>query len=310
MNITFRQLQLFLALAETGSVSAAARQLHITQPTASAQLKEISESVGVPLYEVIARKVHFTEAGHELEHTARNLLNEWAMFEQHMDAVKGLVRGRLRIAVVSTAKYFIPRILGEFCQQYPEIDISLAVLNRDGVIGRLEENMDDIYIMSAPPAHIDLIDEVLMHNPMQVIAPEAHPLARRAQIALEELGDYRFILRERGAGTRLAIDEHFRKHRFTPDLRMELGSNEAIREAVAGGLGISVISAASLQRSRHDMGVRVLHVEGFPIESYWHIVHPKAKKLSPIARVFKNYLIELARSDEFQQGIYGENGER
>ena len=137
MKITFRQLRLFLALADTGSVSRAARECNVTQPTASMQLKEVTDSVGVPLYEVISRRVHLTDAGKDLAKTARSVVDDWAAFGQRIDATKGLTRGKLRVAVVSTAKYFVPRLLGTFCAKYPEIDISLEVLNRDGVVQRL-----------------------------------------------------------------------------------------------------------------------------------------------------------------------------
>ena len=151
MNITFRQMRLFLALADTGSVSAAARALHVTQPTASMQLREVTESIGLPLYEVIGRKVFLTEAGRELAQSARAIAGEWERFGQQVSAMKGLTRGRLSVAVVSTAKYFVPRMLGRFCTEHPAIDISLQVLNRDGVLQRLRDNLDDLYVLSMPP---------------------------------------------------------------------------------------------------------------------------------------------------------------
>jgi DNA-binding transcriptional LysR family regulator len=291
MNVTFRQLRLFLALADTGSVSRAAHECHVTQPTASMQLKEISESVGVPLYEVISKRVHLTDAGRDLASTARSIADDWAAFEQRIDATKGLTRGKLRVAVVSTAKYFVPRLLGTFCARYPEIDISLEVLNRDGVVQRLRENQDDLYIMSMPPADIDLEDQVFMPNPLVAIAASAHPLAARRPLELRDLGDQRFILRERGSGTRMAIDAYFKRMRFKPNLRLELGSNEAIKEAVAGGLGISVVSAHALHGKAAEHGVKVLDVAGFPIESQWHVVRQKGKRLSPIGHVFQKHLL-------------------
>ncbi|MFM2210556.1 MAG: HTH-type transcriptional activator CmpR, partial [Pseudomonadota bacterium] len=151
MNVTFRQLRLFLALADTGSVSAAARVMHVTQPTASMQLKEVTGAVGLPLYEVVGRRLHLTDAGRALASTARDMLQSWEAFEQEIDAVKGLSRGKLRIAVVSTAKYFMPRLIGSFCRKHPAIDVSLEILNRDGVVQRLRDNTDDLYIMSMPP---------------------------------------------------------------------------------------------------------------------------------------------------------------
>ena len=291
MNVTFRQLRLVLALSQTGSVSAAARVMHVTQPTASMQLKEVADAVGLPLYEVVSRKVYMTEVGLELARTARAIAEEWEAFEQRIDARKGCLRGSLRVAMVSTAKYFVPRLLGSFCKRYPEIDVSLEVLNRDGVVGRLLNNLDDLYVMSRPPAEVDLVDEAFMANPLVVIAASGNPLAKCKQIPLTELASQRFILREKGSGTRMAIDQHFRAARFRPNLRLELGSNEAIKESVAGGLGISVLSSHTLHGQSRGHGVRVLDVQGFPIESNWHVVHPKGKKLSPIAAVFRSHLL-------------------
>lgn len=294
MNVTFRQLRLFLALAETGSVSGAARAMHVTQPTASMQLREVTEAVGLPLYEVVSRRVHLTEAGFELAATARAVAGEWEAFRQKVDAMRGLTRGRLRVAVVSTAKYFVPRLLGTFCSRHPEIEISLEVLNRDGVVARLRDNLDDLYVMSMPPPDMDLADEVFMPNPLVLIARSAHPLARRRDITLADLKAQRFILREPGSGTRMSVDRAFARMRFRPELRLELGSNEAIKEAVAGGLGVAVISRHALHGQDREYGVSVLDVQGFPLHSQWHLVYPRAKRLSPIATVFREHLLGAA----------------
>ncbi len=293
MNLTFRQLRLFLALADTGSVSAAARAMHVTQPTASMQLKEITQAVGLPVYEVIHRRVHLTEAGRELARTARAIAGEWEVLQQKFDAMRGLTRGRLKVALVSTAKYFVPRLLGTFCAQHPEIEISLEVLNRDGVVARLRDNLDDLYIMSTPPTDIDLDDTVFMPNPLVLVAQPSHPLVRRRQLPIDELDGERFILRERGSGTRMATDRHFSQLKFRPSLRLELGSNEAIKQAVAGGLGIAVLSRHALE-GKAEKDVAVLDVQGFPIDSRWHVVHPKGKQLSPIATVFREHLLQAA----------------
>ena len=295
MNITFRQLRLFMALAETGSVSAAARMVHVTQPTASMSLKEITESVGVPLYEVVARKVHLTQMGHELAKTARAITGQWEAFEQEVHGVKGLTQGKLKVAVVSTAKYFIPRILGAFCAKYPQIDISLEVLNRDGVVKRLEENLDDLYIMSQPPLHLDIEDEVFMPNPLLLIASKEHLLAKKRMVDLSSLKNEKFIFREKGSGTRMAIDAHFKRLKLRPEIRLELGSNEAIKQAVIGGLGIAVLSKYSLGDKSDQEEVAILRCKEFPIESSWHIVSPKGKKLSPIATIFKKHLSQQAK---------------
>jgi DNA-binding transcriptional LysR family regulator len=296
MDITYRQMKLFLALADTGSVTAAARAMRVTQPTASMQLREVTRAVGLPLYEVISRKVHLTEAGRELARTVRRISHDWDLFEQGIDAMKGLTRGRLRVAVVSTAKYFVPRLIGAFCKKHPGIEVALEVLNRDGVVGRLRENMDDIYIMSRPPEDIELHDEIFMRNPLVVIAATGDPLTKRPRIRLSELAGEKFILREPGSGTRMAMERHFRKKRFRPNVRLEMGSNEAIKEAVAGGLGLSVLSNHALHGHAREHGVAILEVEDFPILSNWHIVYPKAKHLSPIATAFKSHLLANAAS--------------
>lgn len=291
MNITFRQLRLFLALAETGSVSAAARALHVTQPTASMQLKEISTSIGLPLYDVIGKKVHLTEVGQELAETARAIAQSWDGFEQQVDGIKGLSRGKLRVAVVSTAKYFMPRLIGSFCNRYPAIDVALEIHNRDGVVQRLRDNLDDLYIMSMPPADMELRDEVFMPNPIVVIVASDDALARRRKVSLQELAQRRFILRESGSGTRMAADQFFRAEKFRPNIRLELGSNEAVKESVAGGLGIGVVSRHALHGQAREHGVSIINVTGFPLPSAWHIVHPAAKKLTPLAQAFRQQVL-------------------
>jgi DNA-binding transcriptional LysR family regulator len=295
MNLTFRQLRLFLALADSGSVSAAARAVHVTQPTASMQLKEISQTIGMPVYEVIGKRVFLTEAGRDLAETARAIAGEWESLAQKFDAMRGLTRGRLRVSLVNTAQYFIPRLLGEFYAQHPEIGVSLEVLNRDGVVARLRENLDDLYIMSMPPADVDLEDAVFMPNPLLLIAPASHSLAKRRKLTLEQLAGERFILRERGSGTRMAAEQLFSQQKFRPRLRMELGSNEAIRQAVAGGLGVAVLSGHALDDGKAGSAVAVLNVAGFPLHSQWHVVYPKGKRLSPIAAVFREQLLRAGR---------------
>jgi len=291
MNITFRQLRLFLALAQTESVTKAARMMHVTQPTASMQLTEITETLGLPLFEVISKKVHLTQLGVELAKTAREMTAQWEAFEQHVTQTRGLTKGNLRVAVVSTAKYFIPRLLGSFCSKYPEVDISLEILNRDGVIKRLEDNSDDLYVMSKPPVHIDLEDHILMPNPLCMIAYKGHPLANKKNLRLQDLKEERFILRELGSGTRMSTDLHFKQKKFTPNLLLELGSNEAIKKAVASRLGVAVMSIHALDQFDYDNEISVLKLQDFPINSQWHLVHLKGKALTPIAKAFYEHVL-------------------
>jgi LysR family transcriptional regulator, low CO2-responsive transcriptional regulator len=290
MRTTFRQLRLLLALAETGSITAAARACHVTQPTVSMQLKELAAAVGLPLYEQIGKRLHLTAAGEALVKSAQAMSHEWAAFEQTLAALKGLTRGRLRVSVVSTAEYFVPGMLGSFCAKHPEIDIALQVLNRDGVVARLRANRDDLYVMSMPPADTGLAQRMFLPNPLVVIAPLAHSMASRRSIPISALARERFILREPGSGTRMACDAHFEALGFRPQVRLELGSNEAIKHAVAAGLGLSVVSRHALARSPAADIVSVLRVRSFPIHSNWYVLYPSGKRLSPIATEFLAHL--------------------
>jgi hypothetical protein len=300
MHVTFRQLRLFLALADSGSVSAAAKAMHVTQPTASMQLKEVALTVGAPLYEFVGKRFYLTDLGKELAVTARTVAQTWDAFEQNVNAVKGLSKGKLRVAVVSTAKYFMPRLVGSFCKRHPAVDVSLEILNRDGVVQRLRDNLDDLYIMSMPPLDMDLSDEIFMANPIVMIAPTADALSKSKGFELDALAQRRFIFREKGSGTRMAADQYFRKMRFKPNIRLELGSNEAVKESVAGGLGIGVVSRHALHGLKKEHGVNVIALEGFPLPSAWHIVHPAAKKLSPLAIAFRQHLLKEAPRHELK----------
>ena len=198
------------------------------------------------------------------------------------------------MTVVSTAKYFIPRLLGLFCAKHPEIEIALEVLNRDGVIQRLRENRDDLYIMSMPPGDLDVVHQTFLPNPLVLVAPVNHRLSSKGRLRLRDLAKERFILREPGSGTRLACDTFFAKRGVTPQVRLELGSNEANKQAVAGGLGIAVLSRHALMESLDAGALKVLDVSGFPIHSQWFTVHLKGKRLSPTAQAFLEFLGDQA----------------
>lgn len=291
MHFTYKQLKTLLALSRYGSLTAAAEQLHVTQPTVSIQLKELTEQVGLPLYEVISKKVYLTEMGEKLAATALQMESAWEAFEQAVAETKGLQKGRLKVSVVSTAKYFMPRLLGNFCKKFPEVDLQLEVLNRDGVVKRLENNEDDLYIMSRPPEHLTLVDHVIRDNPLYVIAPTGHPLEGRANIDPTQLRDERFIFREVGSGTRMAVDEHIKLHKLNWRVKLVLGNNEAIRESVSAGLGLAVLSSFALPKSPEQAGLCLLDVEHFPIESRWHAVYPKGRQLTPLTQTFLNDLL-------------------
>jgi DNA-binding transcriptional LysR family regulator len=209
--------------------------------------------------------------------------------------LKGLKQGRLRLGVITTAKYFIPRLLGAFCRQYPGIDVAMKVSNRERILARLNNNEDDLYILGQPPEEIDAIAEPFLDNPLIVLAPADHPLAREANITLQRLAEEPFLVREAGSGTRIATEQLFARHNLKIRVRMELGSNEAIKQAVIGGLGISVLSRHTLPMEVSTEHIALLDVQGFPIERHWYAVYPRGKQLSVVAHTFLDYLKEAHR---------------
>ncbi len=287
---TLRQLELFEAIARLGSFTRAAEELFLTQPTVSMQIKKLSETVGMPLFEQVGKKIYLTDIGHELHHTCRGISEHLANFEMIVANMKGLKTGKLRLAVVTTAKYFAPRLLGTFCQQYPGVDVSLKVSNRERVLERLAGNQDDLYILGLPPADADVVAEAFLENMMVVIAPANHPLASKKKITLERLALEPFLLRESGSGTRMVTERLFEESGLKLRMRMELGSNEAIKQAVIGGLGVSVLSRHTLELDAPSKQFVVLDVQGFPIKRHWYFAYPAGKQLSIIARTFIEHL--------------------
>ncbi len=290
MHVTLRQLRVFETVARLGSFTRAAEELFLSQPTVSMQVKQLAEAVDQPLFEQVGKKISLTEIGEELYRTSRELFDAWARFEMTADDMRGLKKGRLRLACVTTAKYFLPRLLGPFCERYPGIDVRLEIANRDGIVERLARREDDLYVLGTPPEHFDIEMHPFLDNPLVAVGPAAHPLAGRARIPLDVFAAERLLVRERGSGTRLAMERHFRDHGIELKAKMEIGSNEAIKQAVAGGLGVSVMSQhALLMEPMHGQLVE-LDVEGFPIARAWYVVYPGEKKLSVVARAFFDYL--------------------
>ena len=293
MRLTFHQLRLLLAVSREGSVSRAAQRLHLTQPTLSAQLRQLAEQVGLPLFERVGRKLHLTAAGHAVLDTAQRVEQELESLDETLAELRGDVVGRLQLAVVSTAETFIPRLLGDFRRERPAVEVSLVVLNRDAVIRRLADNRDDLYIMSRPPQAPPVVATPFLSNPLVVVAAADHPLAGHVSLPIEALADEEFVLREPGSGTRQAAEQFFAAHGLTLRPRLELGSNEAVKQAVAGGLGLSLLSAHALAHAA-DEGIAVLRVEDTPLPTQWQVVYPAGKRLSPLAGAFLAFLRERA----------------
>lgn len=292
---TLHQLKVFEAAARNGSFTRAAEELFLTQPTVSMQVKQLTKAVGLPLFEQVGKRLYLTPAGRELFATCREIFEKLSQFEMTIADLKGLKQGRLRLAVITTAKYFVPRLLGPFCQLYPGIDIALQVTNHSGIVERLKENLDDLYIMSQLPEHLDISYQPFLDNPLVVLAPINHPLAREKNISLQRLGEEPFILREPGSGTRTAVQKLFDEQEITLKVKLELGSNEAIKHAIAGGLGVSVLSRHTLTPEAANTDLTVLDVEYFPIHRNWYMVYPAGKQLSVVARTYFEYLMDAAK---------------
>ncbi len=305
MRVTWNQLRLFEAVARNNSFTRAAEELHVVQPTVSAQIKQLTNMIGLPVFEQVGKKIFLTDAGKELYKTIRELFDTWDRFEMTIANLKGAKAGRLRVTIVTTAKYFIPRLLGPFCQHYPGIDVSLEIVNRDQALERLLENLDDLYIMGVPPEHLAIEKVPFLQNPLVVIAPKGHELAGKRRVTLARLAKERFIMREKGSGTRIATEEFFSKRKVTLSVKMELSNNEAIKWAVAGGMGLSILSQHALMLEPMQDKIAVLDIEGFPIIRSWHIVYPSGKQLSVVAGTFFEYLKEEA--EMIQEELFAPN---
>lgn len=292
-HATLRQLQVFEVIFRLGSFTRAAEELFLTQPTVSMQIKKLSEAIGLPLFEHVGRRVEPTETGVELYEACRRMFESLSNFEMKVADMKGLKRGRLRLAVITTAKYMAPEMLGDFSKLYPGIELALKVTNRDSIIERMHSNVDDLYIMGqVPEGEIEVQSYPFAPNPLVMLAPREHPLVGKKNISLEEIAEEPFIVREPGSGMRDATFRAFDAKGLRPRVRMELGSNEAIKHAIVGGLGLSVMSLHTILLEGIDGPVAILDVEGFPIMRHWYMVYPKGKELSLVARTFLDFAIE------------------
>jgi len=289
-HITLRQLQIFEAIVRLGSYTKAAEELFLTQPTVSMQIKKMSDNVGLPLFEQVDRKHRPTEVGRELYRATRAMFDILSDVEASVAAFKGLKRGKLRLGVITTAEYFAPEILGEFCKEYPEIDVSLKVTNRERVHERIKHGEDDLYILGRTQDEATLVSVPFAPNPMVVVASKQHPLAYEQRISVERLAEEPLILREPGSGVRDITMRLFKERDLYPKVRMELGSNEAIKHAVVGGLGISMLSLHTLSLEGATGPVDILDVEGFPIQRQWQLVYSKERELSLIAQTFVKFI--------------------
>lgn len=296
IHATLHQLRVFEATARHGSFTRAAEELYLTQPTVSIQVKQLTKAIGLPLFEQIGKRLYLTEAGQALLETSQEIFSRLEKFDMSVANLKGMKQGRLSLAVITTAKYFVPRLLGPFCERYPGIDVALQVTNHEVIQERMANNEDDLYIVSQPPEHLDLESHSFLENPLVVLARKTHSLAASTDIPIEKLDGETFIMREPGSGTRKAVQQLFDQHNIEVKVRLELGSNEAIKQAIAGGLGISVLSRHTLISEGIGGELTILDVEHFPIQRQWYVAHLAGKQLSIVAETFLDYLLKESRT--------------
>ena len=293
-HISLRQLQIFSTVARTGGYRLAAEALFVTQPSISGHIKKLCDAVGLPVFERVGNEMRLTPGGQQVLAAAEDILDRLARLQRDISEIKSEVRGRLSIGAVSTAKYFLPQLLGAFLQRYPAVEPQMAVTNRAKLLDRLNNHEYDLVVMGQVPDEMaELVEiEPFLDNRLVVVADPGHALTQRRSIPRSRITRERFLLREPGSGTRLAVDRAFVG--IDPPLLpyMELGSSEAIKQAVISGLGLSVLSMHSLRMELAGSYLAVLDVEGFPLQRCWHAVHWQEQTLSLVARTFLSFLRE------------------
>jgi DNA-binding transcriptional LysR family regulator len=293
-HATLRQLQVFEAVARRLSFSRAAAELHLTQPAVSMQVKLMEEHAGLPLFERLGKKIFLTEAGAELHQHSRVIAQQLRDADEALAARKGLSQGRLLITMVSTAKYFVPPLLARFLGQHPGVTVKLSANNREIVLKQLADNEVDLAIMGRTPEGMDAVAEPFARHPHVVIAAPGNTLAKKRRIPLARLAQETFLIREPGSGTRGLLERLFAEHQLPLNVSMEMASNETIKQAVQAGMGISLLSLHTIELELKTRRLVVLDVQGLPIVRDWHVVHLAAKRLSPVAQAFRDFLLSAA----------------
>jgi DNA-binding transcriptional LysR family regulator len=293
MNVTFRQLRVFLEVAQLSSVTRAAQALHLTVPAVSMQLKEIESQVGLQLFDRSGRSISLSTAGEYFVVHAKRMLAALRDAENAMGRFKRLESGLLTVGMVSTAKYFVPRLLAQFRDDHPGIDVRLVVTaNREALLARMETGDVDLSVMGRPPRELAARSEAFAAHPLVFVCPPDHELLRVGHPPVAALAPFPFIVRERGSGTRNAMENFFAEHRFEPRITMEMGSNETIKQAVMAGMGVSFLSLHTVGLELKTGLLKLLDVESTPVMRTWHVVHLQSKVLSPAAEAFRYFLIE------------------
>jgi DNA-binding transcriptional LysR family regulator len=294
LHLTLRQLRVFEAVARHASFSRAAEELHLSQPAVSMQVKQLEENVGMPLLEQQGKRTVLTEAGREIYDLSRRVANQIDQTEENLAQLRGDIGGRLRLAVVGTANYFVPQLVTAFREANPDVTVSLTVNNRSSVVNTLAFNERDLAIMGDLPPAADLEGTPFMENHLVVIGPQHHGLAGRGRVPLERLKQEVFLIREPGSSSRAAMEDIFAMHGMSFATGMEMSSNESIKQAVQAGLGLGIISLHTIALELETRRLAVLPVEGFPVVRQWHIAHRTGKRLPAVAEKFRQFVLRHA----------------
>jgi DNA-binding transcriptional LysR family regulator len=291
-GVTLQQLRVFTTVAKHLAFGKAAEELCVTQPAVSMQIRELEQSIEMSLFDRVGRQVSLTTPGEYLLVYARRILATLKDAEDAMARMKGVAYGRLTVGLVSTGNFFLPRLLSRFIAEHPGIDLQLAVGNRKTLVEMIQRNEVDLAVMGRPPRELSTRAEPFAPHPSVLIASPNNPLCGYDQLEPAMLSSERFIVREQGSGTRAAMEKFFRNHNLRPTYAMEIGSNDAIKQAVAANMGISFLSMHTLKLELQAGMLRILDVEGLPLMRRWYVVHALSKTLSPAAEALRYYLLE------------------
>ncbi|WP_347332392.1 LysR family transcriptional regulator [Marinimicrobium locisalis] len=293
-HLSFRLLEVYITVIRTGSISAAARQLHLTQPTVSLQIKKLTETVGEPLLSPKDNRWEMTDVGAELYRAACDVLGRFEDFGQTLAEAREGRWGQVRLGVVSTATYVVPQILGGFYRSFPAVDVKLTIGNRGRILERFSAQEDDLYIFSHPPSGPAVRAASILHNPLELVAPSDHWSKGHKTLEFETLTNERFLIREPGSATRMAFETWLSAKGLEIHNSLPMESNEAIRLSVGAGLGLAVLSTHTLPPT--DDRFARLSVKGFPLESNWYLVASRDRRLSQAARSLVRFIDQsLAR---------------
>lgn len=288
MKYTLHQLEIFRKVAEVKSVTKASEQLFLSQPAVSIQLKNFQDQFNLSLFEVVGRKLYITEFGEEISETAFKILEQVAAINYKSAVFEGNLAGKLKISIVSTAKYVLPYFLADFIKENEMVDLTMDVTNKMSVIRSLENNECDFALVSTIPKKLNIDRIELMKNTLFFIANKEYKTSKK--LVLEELNKSLFIFREQGSATRLAMERYLIKHKITVQKKMELTSNEAVKQAVIAGLGISIMPVIGIKNELQKGDLQIIEIIDLPIETNWNLIWLKSKNLSSVSKAFKKHI--------------------